>query len=160
MEFLSIMSKGSTQEKILWSFDFFDIDRNGYIERQEMIKVWNILHPTYFPYLSYYRGPRGCIRDGGTWEQRLTIRSLHSGYTGCPKSRISVLRLFIIDFISLFFSFCLFKSQMHEAPINLQHKIEEDYICCQNHNTNQILILNWRSLCLSQRDKDLPDLVK
>ena len=102
MEFLSIMSKGSTQEKILWSFDFFDIDRNGYIERQEMIKVWNILHPTYFPYLSYYRGPRGCIRDGGTWEQRLTIRSLHSGYTGCPKSRISVLRLFIIDFISLF----------------------------------------------------------
>ena len=43
MEFLSIMSKGTTQEKILWSFDFFDIDRNGYIERQEMIKVWNIL---------------------------------------------------------------------------------------------------------------------
>ena len=41
MEFLSIMSKGTTQEKILWSFDFFDIDRNGYIERQEMIKVWN-----------------------------------------------------------------------------------------------------------------------
>lgn len=42
MEFLSIMSKGTTQEKILWSFDFFDIDRNGYIERQEMIKVCNI----------------------------------------------------------------------------------------------------------------------
>ena len=39
MDFLSIMSKGTTQEKILWSFDFLDIDRNGYIEKQEMVKV-------------------------------------------------------------------------------------------------------------------------
>ena len=38
MDFLSIMSKGTTQEKVLWSFDFLDIDRNGYIEKQEMTK--------------------------------------------------------------------------------------------------------------------------
>ena len=39
MEFLSVMSKGSTQEKILWSFEFLDIDKNGYISKQEMVKV-------------------------------------------------------------------------------------------------------------------------
>ena len=39
MEFLSIMSKGTTKEKILWSFDFLDIDRNGHIEKQELTKV-------------------------------------------------------------------------------------------------------------------------
>ena len=39
MDFLSVISKGTTQEKIIWSFDFFDIDRNGYIDRQEMAKV-------------------------------------------------------------------------------------------------------------------------
>ena len=38
MDFLSIMSKGTTQEKVLWSFDFLDIDGNGYIEKQEMTK--------------------------------------------------------------------------------------------------------------------------
>lgn len=49
MEFLSIMSKGTTQEKILWSFDFFDIDRNGYIERQEMIKVLEAVYEMVAP---------------------------------------------------------------------------------------------------------------
>jgi len=49
MEFLSIMSKGTTQEKILWSFDFFDIDRNGYIERQEMIKVLEAVYEMVVP---------------------------------------------------------------------------------------------------------------
>ena len=39
MEFLSVMSKGTTEEKILWSFDFLDIDKNGYISKQEMLKV-------------------------------------------------------------------------------------------------------------------------
>ena len=39
MEFLSIISKGTTQEKILWSFEFLDLDKNGFIEKQEMLKV-------------------------------------------------------------------------------------------------------------------------
>ena len=72
MEFLSIMSKGTTQEKILWSFDFFDIDRNGYIERQEMIKVWNIPQigcEVYIFFIVYaFLGSRGCLWDGGAWE--------------------------------------------------------------------------------------------
>ena len=41
MEFLSIMSKrSSTEEKILWSFHFFDVDRDGQISRDEMNKVY------------------------------------------------------------------------------------------------------------------------
>ena len=39
MEFLSIMSKGSAEEKILYSFHFFDCDRDGCISREEMAKV-------------------------------------------------------------------------------------------------------------------------
>ena len=39
MDFLSVMSKGSTEEKILYSFQFFDCDRDGYISREEMAKV-------------------------------------------------------------------------------------------------------------------------
>ena len=39
MDFLSIISKGSDQEKILWSFQFFDINQDGKITREEMIKV-------------------------------------------------------------------------------------------------------------------------
>ena len=34
-----MMSKGTTEEKIMWSFDFLDLDRNGFIEKQEMLKV-------------------------------------------------------------------------------------------------------------------------
>ena len=43
MEFLSVISKGSTEEKILWSFHFFDADRDGSISREEMVKVKYIL---------------------------------------------------------------------------------------------------------------------
>jgi len=39
MDFLSIISKGSEQEKILWSFQFFDVNQDGKITREEMIKV-------------------------------------------------------------------------------------------------------------------------
>ena len=39
MEFLSVISKGSTEEKILWSFHFYDADRDGCISREEMVKV-------------------------------------------------------------------------------------------------------------------------
>ena len=102
MEFLSIMSKGTTQEKILWSFDFFDIDRNGYIERQEMIKVWNILalgSKIYFLRLfcCYFPGPRGCLRDGGAWEQRLKFRGPHPGV-----SLLKSVELFIVAVIEIY----------------------------------------------------------
>ena len=39
MEFLSVISKGSADEKILWSFHFYDADRDGAISREEMMKV-------------------------------------------------------------------------------------------------------------------------
>ena len=39
MEFLSVISKGSAEEKILWSFHFYDADRDGAISREEMMKV-------------------------------------------------------------------------------------------------------------------------
>ena len=40
MDFLSSLSKGSEEEKILWSFRFYDINKDGIISRDEMIKVW------------------------------------------------------------------------------------------------------------------------
>merc|ERR1719461_1812240 len=49
MEFLSIMSKGTTKEKILWSFDFLDIDRNGHIEKQELTKVLEAVYEMVLP---------------------------------------------------------------------------------------------------------------
>merc|ERR1712029_408482 len=49
MEFLSVMSKGSTQEKILWSFDFLDLDKNGFIEKQEMLKVLEAVYEMVVP---------------------------------------------------------------------------------------------------------------
>ena len=39
MEFLSVISKGSTEEKILWSFHFYDADRDGRINREQMLQV-------------------------------------------------------------------------------------------------------------------------
>ena len=39
MDFLSVLTKGSKQEKILWSFQFYDVNRDGIISRDEMIKV-------------------------------------------------------------------------------------------------------------------------
>ena len=39
MEFLSVICKGSEEEKILWSFHFYDADKDGCISREEMIKV-------------------------------------------------------------------------------------------------------------------------
>ena len=39
MDFLSSLSKGSEEEKIMWSFRFYDINKDGIISRDEMIKV-------------------------------------------------------------------------------------------------------------------------
>ena len=39
MDFLSMLTKGSVEEKMLWSFHFYDVNKDGYISREEMIKV-------------------------------------------------------------------------------------------------------------------------
>lgn len=44
MDFLSSLSKGSEEEKILWSFRFYDINKDGIISRDEMIKVTDSIY--------------------------------------------------------------------------------------------------------------------
>lgn len=44
MEFLSVLSKGSQQDKISWAFTFYDLDRDGVISREEMMKVTDAIH--------------------------------------------------------------------------------------------------------------------
>ena len=39
MNFLSTLSKGTLQEKIYWSFRFYDVNKDGIISRDEMMKV-------------------------------------------------------------------------------------------------------------------------
>ena len=39
MDFLSVITKGTDHQKILWSFQFFDVNQDGKITREEMIKV-------------------------------------------------------------------------------------------------------------------------
>jgi len=39
MDFLSVLSKGSQRDKILWTFNFYDVNRDGCISRDEMMKV-------------------------------------------------------------------------------------------------------------------------
>jgi len=39
MDFLSVISKGSQRDKILWTFNFYDVNRDGCISRDEMMKV-------------------------------------------------------------------------------------------------------------------------
>ena len=39
MTFLSMMSNGSVEEKIGWMFKFYDVNRDGVITRDEMMKV-------------------------------------------------------------------------------------------------------------------------
>ena len=39
MEFLSVLTKGSVEEKMLWSFHFYDVNKDGFISKEEMIKV-------------------------------------------------------------------------------------------------------------------------
>ena len=45
MDFLSTISKGSTEEKILWSFHFYDVNKDGHISKEEMVKVGVLLSP-------------------------------------------------------------------------------------------------------------------
>ena len=39
MEFLSFLARGSTLDKIMWSFQFYDVNRDGVISRDEMMTV-------------------------------------------------------------------------------------------------------------------------
>lgn len=39
MEFLSVISKGTTQDKLIWAFTFYDVNRDGVISKEEMQKV-------------------------------------------------------------------------------------------------------------------------
>ena len=39
LEFLSVLSKGSVEEKMMWSFSFYDVNKDGVISREEMFKV-------------------------------------------------------------------------------------------------------------------------
>ena len=39
MDFLSLVSKGSLEEKIAWSFNFYDINSDGFIDKEEMQAV-------------------------------------------------------------------------------------------------------------------------
>ena len=43
MEFLSVLTKGSVNEKLQWSFQFYDINQDGMIDRSEMLQVSTLL---------------------------------------------------------------------------------------------------------------------
>ena len=44
MEFLSVITKGSNQDKLLWAFTFYDQDKDGVICKEEMCKVTDAIH--------------------------------------------------------------------------------------------------------------------
>jgi Ca2+-binding EF-hand superfamily protein len=44
MEFLSVISKGTTQDKLSWAFTFYDLDNDGTISMEEMLRVTDAVH--------------------------------------------------------------------------------------------------------------------
>lgn len=44
MEFLSVITKGTSQDKLLWAFTFYDQDKDGVICKEEMCKVTEAIH--------------------------------------------------------------------------------------------------------------------
>ena len=44
MEFLSVISKGTIKDKLMWTFTFYDVDHDGVISRDEMLKVTNMIN--------------------------------------------------------------------------------------------------------------------
>ena len=55
IQFLSNMSKGSMEEKIKWSFIFYDVNRDGVISRDEMMKVGGGIKINIVQYFPGYR---------------------------------------------------------------------------------------------------------
>ena len=43
MEFLSVISKGTVRDKLWWTFNFYDVDHDGVISKEEMLKVSALL---------------------------------------------------------------------------------------------------------------------
>ena len=39
MEFLSVITKGTTEDKLQWAFTFYDVNHDGVISREELIRV-------------------------------------------------------------------------------------------------------------------------
>jgi len=44
MEFLCLVTKGTDREKILWTFQFYDVNMDGCISRDEMMKVTDSIY--------------------------------------------------------------------------------------------------------------------
>lgn len=44
MEFLSVISKGTVRDKLWWTFNFYDVDHDGVISKEEMLKVMDAIH--------------------------------------------------------------------------------------------------------------------
>lgn len=44
MEFLSVISKGTERDKLMWTFTFYDVDHDGVISKEEMLKVMDAIH--------------------------------------------------------------------------------------------------------------------
>ncbi len=39
MQFLSLINKGTTHEKLSWAFNFYDVNNDGIISKDELLKV-------------------------------------------------------------------------------------------------------------------------
>ena len=53
MDFLSVISKGTTLDKLTWAFTFYDVDNDGVITKEEMLKVTSLLRLSFID-TSYY----------------------------------------------------------------------------------------------------------
>ena len=62
MDFLSMLTKGSVEEKILWSFHFYDVNKDGFISKEEMVRVGTININFHLNLLCVATGQLGQVR--------------------------------------------------------------------------------------------------